>query len=177
MFNLLPESIRSDIKNEYKTRRLFVVLLFVISLQITLVIFVFPSWINLNSKISDSKNRVNQLDNSKILNTSTDVKPIIKNINTELGIIDKSLDYPKLLPILDSILEQKSSSIKVSQFSYVSNSTSTAIINIKGVSATRESLVEFKRSLDGLKKFKGVNLPISNYAKDRDIEFSMDVIY
>jgi hypothetical protein len=177
MFNLLPESIRSDIKNEYKTRRLLLVLLFIVSLQVTQIIFVFPSWINLNSKIIDSKNRVAQLNSSKILNASTDIKPVITNINNELNLIDKSLEYPKLLPILGGVLSQKSSYVKINQFSYMSTGTSTATINIKGVSATRESLVEFKKSLDDLKMFKVINLPISNYARDKDIEFSMDLIY
>lgn len=177
MFNLLPESLKADIKSEYRVRRFLVIMLFTLCLQIVFVIFLFPSWLISSSKIEDSKGRVAQLEKSKILSNTNTVRPIIRSINTELTSIDKSLEYPTLIPIINNILSKKTLSIKIIQFSYLANSSSTATINIRGVSANREDLVQFKKSLDGLGMFRSVNLPISNYAKDRDIDFGMDIIY
>lgn len=177
MFNLLPDSLKSQIVTEYKIRRFLVILVFILLLQATLLIFVFPSWIISESKLQDSQTRVSELEKTKIINDPVSVKPIIKSINNELSVIDKSLEYPKIVPILNAVLSKKTSTIKVRQFTYSSNSSSTAQVSIKGISVTRESLVDFKKSLDSLGIFKSVDLPISNYAKDRDIDFSMNITY
>lgn len=176
MFNLLPDSFKDEMIKEYNLRRFLIVIMFVFFIQITFFIFLLPSWLISNSKEESSKLRLAQLESSKLLSESATIKTVVKNINAELGIIDKSLEYPVFTKYLDSILDKKTPNIKISMFSYVSNSSSTATVIIKGISATRDSLVEFKNSLDALKIFKSIDLPISNYAKDKDIEFGMNLI-
>jgi hypothetical protein len=67
----------------------------------------------------------------------------------------------------------KTNSIKINQFSFSPNSTSTETINLQGVSATRDSLVNFKKSLDESGLFKSIDLPVSNFTKDKNISFNM----
>ncbi|MFZ2522989.1 MAG: hypothetical protein WAW92_01225 [Minisyncoccia bacterium] len=176
MFNLLPDSLKSDVKKEYNLRRLIVALFFVFSLEVTFVVFIFPSWIISNIKLDDNKARVEEIDKNKDDSDSNMVRPIIKSINNELGIIDKSLDYVEVSPVFNAILDKKTNSIKITQFSYTSTGSTTATATLRGISATRESLVNFKKNLDTIDSLKSVDLPISNYAKDRDIDFAMNII-
>jgi hypothetical protein len=48
-------------------------------------------------------------------------------------------------------------------------------INLQGVSATRESLSAFSKSLQTIPEFKSVNVPLSSYTKDKDLSFSVDI--
>lgn len=175
MFNLLPDSLKENITKEYKERRWVVILLFVIFIQASFIIFTMPSWVVSNSKQNDLADDVKALDSSSMLSTANSLKPIIKSINTELGIIDKNLKYQEFVPVLDAVISKKLSSIKITDVSYVSNSSSTAILVIQGVSSTRDALVNFKDNLASLKIFKNIDLPISNYTKDKNIDFSMTI--
>jgi hypothetical protein len=173
MFNLLPESLKDRIKKEYNLRRLIVGFFFILFLQTAFFIFMLPSWMISKYKEETSSARVIQLDNSELLSNSNAIRPVIRSINAELILIDRSLEYPKISPYLDSILSMKTNSIKINQFSFSPNSTSTETINLQGVSATRDSLVNFKKSLDESGLFKSIDLPVSNFTKDKNISFNM----
>ncbi len=176
MFNLLQDSLKSEVKKEYYLRRLIVALFFVLSMEVTFIVFIFPSWILSNIKQDDNKTRVTEIDISKDDSDSSAVRPLIRLLNNEFSMIDKSLDYIEILPMLNEILDKKNSSIKITQFSYVSTGSTTATLSIRGTSLTRDSLVKFKSSMDSIEIFKSVDLPISNFAKDKDIDFSMNIV-
>lgn len=147
--------------------------MFIISIQVSFYVFLFPSWLISNSKKEASSERMEQLNKSKLLSDTGSTKLIISNLNKQLNIIDKSLEYPVLIKYINSIISVKTNSIKINSFQYASVSSSTATLNIKGVSSTRDSLVEFKGDLDKLKIFRNIDLPISNYAEEKNIKFNI----
>ena len=177
MFNLLPDSLKDEIKKEYKLRRLVMAALFIFILQAASLIFLFPSWIVSAAKEKDLKSQVAALDSSKKDSNLSTLRPFLKNINTELGLIDKSLDYPKILPVINSIISKKNKLIKLSEIDFTIVGTSTANVSIKGFSSNRESLVNFKSSMESSGVFRSVDLPISNLAKDKDIDFNINAVY
>lgn len=176
MFNLLPESLKERIEKEYNLRRLIIALFFLFSIQVMFFVFMLPSWMVSKYKEETSTARVAQLDNSELLSNSNAIRPIIRSINAELILIDRSLEYPKVAPYLDSILAIKTSAIRINQFSFVPNSTSTETINMQGIASTRDALVNFKRGLDDSGLFKNVDLPVSNFTKDKNIAFNITLV-
>ena len=56
-------------------------------------------------------------------------------------------------------------------------STSTAVIVMQGVAPTRESLVAFKTRLEGLSPGNQIDLPISGFARSKDLPFSLKVLH
>lgn len=118
--------------------------------------------INITNKIMSSKD-------------STSIASIISDTNTKLNIISKIMLYPKVLPLVDIILSNKISTIRINQMSYTSGKESSATINLGGISDTRDSLVLFVKKLEASKAFKEVNLPVSNFAKNKDIDFSISM--
>ena len=98
---------------------------------------------------------------------------MVKSINQKLNVIDSSFDYLKITPIINTILSNKTKLIYINSLAYTSNSSTTVTFSINGISGTRESLVSFKKDLDKTALFKNIDLPISNLAKDKDIDFSM----
>ncbi|HEY0220681.1 MAG TPA: hypothetical protein VGC58_00465 [Candidatus Paceibacterota bacterium] len=175
MFNLLPDSFKEDLTREYHLRRFIIVLFFVIFIQISFFILMLPSWVTSLSKEKEVTLRVEKMNESPLISSLNMIKPTIKALNSEIILMDRYLDYPEAMPFFSTVLSKKETSIKINQFSYTAIGSSTATISLQGFSATRDSLVEFKKSLDDLKIFKSVDLPISNYAKDRDINFSMTI--
>lgn len=175
MFNLLPNNLKDKIRSEYHLHFVIVVFLFIIFLQVTCLVFLFPSWlISLNKEkeviLQSEKSNRSSLDSQINLINST-----IKSINTKLNVINSTLEYPKVVPLIDGILAQKTSSIYIKAIQYTSSKNTSGKINLAGVSATRESLVLFVKKLEESKLFSNVDLPISNFTKDKDIDFSINM--
>ncbi len=175
MFNLLPDSFKEDLRKEYKLRRYIIILLFISFVQLSSLVFLFPSWATSSYKeeaITAEVEKMNQADN---VSNSNSIRSSIRSLNKDLSLFDSYLKYTKAMPFFDVILSKKTSSIRITNMTYSSVSTSTATINLQGFSSTRDSLVNFKKNLDDSKAFINVDLPISNYAKDKDINFSMSL--
>ncbi len=175
MFNLLPEKVRSKIKKEYLFRRGIVVMIFVISLQVLFLVMILPTWfvtIYKERVVRDEADKMN-----KYLSTLNmgPVNEKIKAINQKMSILNNALEYQSVTPFFDIVLSRKTESIFINRLAYTFTSPTSATIVVDGVSANRESLVGFVKSLERTGKFIAVDLPISNLAKDKNISFSLKI--
>ena len=84
MFNLLPENLRKAIRTEYKLRLLIVVLLFVVLLQFSFLIFLFPSWLTSHYKEKDFLVKSDELNRSISALDVSSTTAFIKLINEKL---------------------------------------------------------------------------------------------
>jgi hypothetical protein len=175
MFNLLPESLRDGLKKEYRLRRLTIILIFVVFIELSFLIFLFPTWLNSLYKekgLAAEALKSGQVSVDENLNGTIST---IKTLNSKLSTIDM-LNYPGILPFIDIILSKKTKSISITQINYASSDSNNATLSISGISANRDSLVSFVKSLEDSKSFKSVNSPISNFAKDKNINFSINLV-
>jgi len=176
MFNLLPDSLKGEIIKEYRLRLIVVILVFIMFIILSFIIFMSPSLVVSYFRENELKQRVEVLDKTAGASNINSIKPVIKSLNSDLSSIDKTLKYSEVVPLINSVLSEKTSSIYITDISYTSISSSTASVVVQGVSTTRDALVSFKKSLEDTKIFKSIDLPISNLAKDKDIKFSMTMV-
>jgi Tfp pilus assembly protein PilN len=80
-----------------------------------------------------------------------------------------------LIPIVNVILANKISGIHINEFIYTSSDGKTAAISLSGISSSREVLMNYVKILDKSGSFKNVESPISNLAKDKDFDFSINL--
>ena len=176
MFNLLPDILKNKVKVAYHSRLFITILVFFIFIQISFLIFLFPSWL---ASIYKEKEMIAQREeqaNSPLTKDANPIASVIKNTNDRLKILNTVMRYPEVLPLFNSIIENKTPSISITTIDYFSTSQSASSISISGVSSTRESLVSFSNKLKESKLFKLVDLPVSNFTKDKNIVFSMNLI-
>ena len=79
------------------------------------------------------------------------------------------------MPFIDVILSNKILSIRINEIFYTLDDQSAATITLAGVSSTREALVSFVKKLEDSGSFQAVNLPVSNFRKDKNIDFSISM--
>ncbi len=156
-------------------RRIILILIFIIFAQLSFLVFILPSWLNTFYKEKDTVSQTEKVNRSISALNASSTRANVRDINQKLVLIDGALDYQKFLPVVDVILSKKTNSIVIEQFAYKSNSATTSSVIIQGVSATRESLSAFIKSLQDSGSFKKIDSPISNFAKDRNIEFSIGI--
>ncbi len=175
MFNLLPEALKREIKSEYRKRWLVAVLTLLLFIQVSFLVFLLPSWTLSFSKEKEAVLLLEELGEGNTSQGAGSTASIITETNLKLRIIDTVMKSPEAFPLIDAVISNRNTSIKLSDISYTSMGTSTATVTLSGVGATRDALVSFSKKLEETKLFKSVNLPVGNLAKDKDINFSINI--
>ena len=175
MFNLLPENLRKEIVKEYRFRLSIIIILFVIIIQLSFLVFLFPSWLTSFYKEKDFSARGDEADRSLLSLDISSTTAYIKSLNSTLSVIDNSLDYPEFVPIINEVLSKKTTGIRLSSINYSADSKTAGTLNITGMSDKRDTLVSFVDKLKDVSYLKKVDLPISNLAKDKNIDFSINI--
>ena len=103
---------------------------------------------------------------------------MIKDLDTRLAILEKSRKNKYIFSenVIDKILSNKVSGIKIKSIFFEKDDISGGNIVISGIAENREILLLFRRTLEKDPSFENVDLPISNFVKGRDIEFNMSLI-
>lgn len=101
---------------------------------------------------------------------------VIKDLNKKLSIIENGQNNALNVSdkVIKAVILKKSSNIKITEISY-QVSPGGGQISISGTAPSREELLSFRQALDDDPLFKNVDLPISNFVKGSDIQFSMSL--
>ena len=173
MFNVLPHILKAKIKAEYQVRYVTLVLLLILFLQISFLIFLSPSWIISFYRERDASTQMENIKQSPLAKGASPIASVITDTNKKLFLLNSLLQYPEVAPTVKIILENKTSPVHLNEFLYTSKNASSSAFLIAGVSETREGLVSFVKSLEKSGNFKTVYLPVSDLAKDKNIDFSI----
>ena len=76
--------------------------------------------------------------------------------------------------IIRLLISKKNSGIKISGVVYSPKAQNFTVV-VNGIADDRESMTSFVKSLDNEVVFDEVNVPVSNYAKSKDIPFSITI--
>ena len=171
MFNVLPENLKNDIRKEYKIRLVIVTLSLFVALQMFFVVSLFPTWLSSLYKEKEVSSLIKKEQESELSRDVKNISEIIDSTNKKLFALNDTLEYPEVIPVYREIISNKVSGIKLTEFSYLSTASSSATVSLRGVSFSRENLVSFVKKLEESNKFSEVVSPVSNLAKQKNIEF------
>jgi len=177
MFNLLPNHSKKIISKDYILRRYAVILGVVVFVQIWLIVFLLPSLVTSYFKNKDLSYQVESMKESNVAKDAGFISDMIVSTNNKLSLYENDFNYPQIVPIIKDVLSYKSQSISFTDFMYEFTGSSSATISLRGRAMTRESLVSFVRNLEASNLFKEVDLPVSNLAKDKDIDFTVNLYF
>ncbi|MES3004969.1 MAG: hypothetical protein V4690_02555 [Patescibacteria group bacterium] len=173
MFNVLPDNLKQEIKKQYGARRFVVILNFIIFIQIFTLIAFFPSWVTSFYNQKEAASVVAESEDALLIEEVEELSSQIQSINKKLEIIKKTQTGFSPTQTLDSIIEQKSPSILINEFTFNKSTNNQVTITLTGSAGERESLLTFIKKLESSKLFDKVDSPISNFTKDRNISFSL----
>jgi len=175
-YTFLPQSERNKLKREYRVRAL-VVLLFVLSTTVLIgITSLFPTFIN--SKIIE-KQELSKIAEINKTNNENGLEIIKKQLNSDNLLLvnaEETTKSPTFYPIIKDIVVAKGS-VKIDSIAVTNVSTTTIDFIIQGFSFTRESLTTYKTRLETSIPGSVVVLPLSDLAKNRDIQFSLKLTY
>jgi Tfp pilus assembly protein PilN len=178
MINLIPKEEKKRMTKDFYFR---LALLFLVMLDfcvLVVTICVIPSYILSNVK--------NSVVNAKLIAQKNEPLPLfdqqtlaqIKDINNKLDLVENAekSKFPLSEKVINAILLKKTSDIKITQILYNIDPILGKKISITGAAPSREVLLLFRQALEDSAAFKSIDLPISNFVKGSDIQFSLSLI-
>ncbi len=176
MFNVLPDILKQEIIHEYRSRRFLIIVLFVLSLQIFALVLLFPSWITSLYREKKSAVALEAMNQSLLAKNVSSVGDLIQVTNKKLRVLTTTLEYPKIVPLLQSISDNKIPAIHINRISDSSENSAASEIILSGVAETRDDLVKFIKNLNTIQSIASVTSPIGNLAKNKNIDFTIQII-
>jgi len=173
MANLLPLAQKQKIRKEYKMRRASVMFVLIIFLFVIGIVLLIPQHVALSIKQTITTEELESIKNQISQKTSIDPEEIIKQTNSQIGLLVQSPQaFAGIYNTFYKIIEKRSNDIAITGMFYNLDNNEMKI-SIHGIARNRKSLSEFAEILESQKIFFHVELPISNFVKEEDIDFSL----
>ena len=176
-FNVLPEERTRALRRKYFVRLGVVALVCIAVLVAAHGVMLFPSYIALQQAAAEKEIQVAAL--SERLGSSQD------EITTRAAALKENAVYlarlaktPSASGDIRAILAQNRPDVRITDISFAaptgtSGKAAVGKIVVSGVAATREALRAYNVALSGLPFITKADLPVSAYARDTDISFSI----
>jgi Tfp pilus assembly protein PilN len=176
MINLIPkeDKKRMTVAFYYRLLALFL-LMFSFAIFIGSVALL-PAYFSSATKDSIAELKLNIQKNDTVPTVGQESLATIEDMNNKLSLVEKAEKnkFPISQNVISDILESKTTDIKITQILYADASTTQGReITILGIAPSRESLLSFEQALENNPAFKNVNLPISSFIKDSNLQFNL----
>jgi Tfp pilus assembly protein PilN len=178
MINLIPIKEKEDLRNDFYFRFLTMVFSMLCFSVFVLLVVILPSYlISLESRISNGQ-ALEKQKNEIMPEIDQQALVSIKDLNDKLNLLEEARNnkYVFSEKVINEIILKKVPGIKINKFFYQNDSLEGRKVNITGIAENREQLLLFRMTLENDKFFEKVDLPISNFVKGNNIEFSLNLI-
>lgn len=174
MLELLPNKQKNAVKREYRFRLLAILLLLLAFVGILSLVSVSPSYFLSVEKEKIVKKEFDQIIKSN--KTIADDKQFRSDIEKTKEMISLLKPSNKHIPASDliyKIIGENHSGVRISGFTITPAKGEQYQILLRGNAANRDILKLFVERLRSSRLFEAVDLPISNFTKVSDIDFSI----
>jgi hypothetical protein len=175
MLNVLTDTFKANNITEYKKRRLVIWLCVVCVLQISFLVFLVPPYVYLLFKEKGLVAEQPPATSSTHGNLARDSATVIQSTTASLSVLANHLATGNVTVAIARVVSLKGSDVSLQEISTVTETATTAQMIVHGVALTREALLNFTQRLQTDKAFSQVVLPVSDFAKDSNIGFSLSM--
>jgi hypothetical protein len=170
MYKLLPEQARAKVKNEYLLRRAVVMVAAFILVEVVAMGGLFPSYILSQARqkeVSDKNVVVKEEEKA-----DEEVFTWLDDVNTQLKALSPKIDIDRPSENILAVIREKGTGVKLTGFTWIKSDGQTRLV-VSGLAQSRQALLSFEDRLKESGRFTEVTLPVSNLAKDSNINFEV----
>jgi len=172
MFNILTPEQKKKIHREYLARVAVIVLAFVAMLEVLVVILFIPIYKISKDNIETLKNELQTLNPRQFEESEKKFHENIDSAKTNIQALAE-IAVNRTSEIIEKIIAARSGGIRINSIQFINGKKEVVV---KGVSGNRDGIVLFEKNLNSGSNFKKVEVPISNFARGKDINFSIKII-
>lgn len=172
--NLLPADRKKATSRLYSIRLAAVTLLLISFLIVSAVVLRIPTYVYQYQQIQTEQQESVQLASRLSDNQGKGVTARFKALNENISYLSRLASTSSATTVIASVLNVPHQGVTLSGLSYTPAIKGTdEKITLTGKATTRESLQQYVSTLSSLSSGKGAELPISTYAKESDIPFTI----
>lgn len=176
MFNLLPFEEKKKLRKEYRRRIFVVFLLMIIVAEAIMAILLVPTIILVISQEKDFKAQLLEYGELSAEGEGGSFNALLKETTEKLNELSPAKNKALPSEAIIKIVKTKTIGIHLERFTYKAGKDfATGDFTIDGKAETRDALLLFRKALEAEKSFSAVRLPVSNFAQEKDIPFSVGV--
>ncbi len=175
MLNLLSQEQKAILKKDYSLRRTIVWLEAIIVAMLISLVLLTPSYFL--TKIRAEQAKVDLENNKRILDAKLPPAEMVAEIQAAVRVTQDLRPLVERRSVYDlvKIFESHPPQIKILKISFLEQTDGISRFIVDGRANDRESLTAFGRALEGRVEFATVDLPVSNFVKESNINFSMTI--
>jgi hypothetical protein len=175
--NLLPRSYVRKLRQSYFLRLLTVGVIMAVLLLIVHALLLVPSYLYASTRLASENRQLETIANSTQTAQEKEAKSRIAALSTDATYLSRLSTLPTGSGAVRALLAVASPGVRITGFSYTApaKAGADASMLVSGVASTRDALRSYTAALGDLPYVKNVDLPISAYAKDSDIDFTLTV--
>ncbi len=173
MINLLPPNAKKDLRREYWFRVLSV-WLFIWSIALFAgAIAMLPVQVLISTQ-TDVSEKETVSANEKVTDYANLSKALVQSSLKAKQVLDQGL-VPPLSDYISRFQNLAGLNIQINSINISRGKEGINPVSINGIANNRQALASFRDSLLVLDEVSEVDLPISNLAKDKDIDFNLTI--
>lgn len=175
MFTLLPERDMQTVMREYRLRLITVAVIFLLIATVLAGTLLSPSFVLTGSreKIVAEKLDTVLATQKKLLVGDPDT--LARDTKELIQLLSARTRVPTVSSLVDRALYHRTAGIRITAINTTVSDSSTVILS--GIASTRQSLSSFVKKLEADGEFSAVSVPVSNFAKSTNLEFSLSITF
>jgi len=174
--NLLPPDRQQALSREYRTRLGIVAVMLLITLAVAAGLLLLPTYVLL---AQSAEAKQTNLANVESVLSSADEKALaahLVSLSSDAAALIALGKAPSVSATMRAALAIPRPGITLSAFSYTPATSKTrGTFAISGTATTRDALRSYQLAIQGAPFSAAADLPVSAYAKDADIAFTVTV--
>lgn len=172
MLNLLPEHDKTAVRRTYRMRSMVVGAVMCAGAIAVSGMLLIPSW--LYTQVGEASLQKQQALVEQENGRAEDAAAVFEKTEESIDLLMALDGHHDAIDLIANVLEARpasGSTIELTGFTLSAPAAGSSTLSVRGTAATRESLVAFTRTLEGMDSFSSVDLPISNLARGSAIPF------
>lgn len=174
--NLLPAERQKTVARNYFLRFGVVAVWFVSALAFVAMLLLIPTYVLLINSVQVKQNYLSSANSSVSPAEVNSLSGRLATLNANVASLAALAKAPSVSALLQRVLAIPRPGITLSNFTYTPASPGKlATLVVSGTSATRDALRNYQLALQNAPFSQSAALPVSAYAKDSDIGFSITI--
>ncbi|MDB5190433.1 MAG: hypothetical protein JWN49_759 [Parcubacteria group bacterium] len=173
--NLLPASFIRDVRQGYFLRVITVAIALAVFLVLVHGLLLIPSYLYTSSRVVSEQKELDTITNSLQSSEEKQANTRITALRANVTYLGRLSTLPTASAAVRALLAVPRDGIRLGGFTFTAPGTAAATgkMSVTGVASTRDSLRLYTLALQQLPFISSVDLPISAYAKESNIPFTI----
>jgi hypothetical protein len=143
--------------------------------EVISLILLVPSYITAQTRINILNSESANLKVQNLTAESSQLSGIVQQTNGYLKVLSSSSTPVGVVSSLRNIADVRGQAVRIGSFFYRTNNGQQQVV-ISGNANSRQSLLDFAKKLKSQPGVVSADLPVSDFAKAQDIDFSINVL-